>query len=164
MSNLSLFFGIFMVLLILGGWISSEVISNRTTKSNKKFVKQLTKLDRENSKLQGSLNREVDRYTQIKEEYDKLRDAKAQIRTLEVEYKKLTKQYKRTSNGIDVLRQKVGSKKYSSNSLAKDIKVMLEEQFPSEAQKALTKEEATKDRFKRIKSTMDADGGETAEE
>lgn len=154
MDKLYLFLTIFTVLLILGGWISAEVISSRTSKSNKKYTKQLALLDRENTKLQSALAKETDRYTHLKEEYDKLRDAKAQIRTLELDYKKLSKQYNRMSHGIDQLRQKVTSKKYSSNSLAKDIVIMLDEQFPSEEQRKQMEAEDSKDTFKRIKSAM----------
>jgi len=154
MDKLYLFLTIFIVLLIIGGWISAEVISSRTTKSNKKYTKQLALLDRENTKLQAALAKETDRYTNLKEEYDKLREAKAQIRRLELDYKKITKQFNRMSNGIEQLRQKVTSKKYSSNSLAKDIVIMLDEQFPSEEQRKQMEAEGTKDTFKRIKSAM----------
>lgn len=154
MSTLTLFAITFVVLLILGGWITSEVISSRTTKSNKKYTKQLALLDRENAKLQKALAKENDRYTMVKEEYDKLRDAKAQIRTLEIDYKKLNKKFKHMSNGIDELRQKVSSKKYHSNSLAKEVIVLLDERFPSDQQRAERETQGTKDTFKRIKETI----------
>jgi len=154
MDKIYLFLIIFVVLLIIGGWISAEVISSRTTKSNKKYTKQLALLDKENTRLQTELAKETDRYTHLKDEYEKLREAKAQIRTLELDYKRITKQYNRMSNGIEQLRQKVNSKKYSSNSLAKDIVIMLDEQFPSEEQRKQAEAEGTKDTFKRIKSAM----------
>jgi len=154
MNKITIFITIFAVLLIIGGWVSAEIVSSRTTKSNKKYTKQLALLDRENNKLQKALDQETDRYTHLKEEYDKLREAKAQIRTLELDYKRSTKQFNRMTKGIEQLRQKVTSKKYSSNSLAKDIVLMLDEQFPSDEQKKQLEAEGSKDTFKRIKSAI----------
>lgn len=158
MSTLTLFAIIFVFLLVIGGWVTSEIISNKTTKTNKKYTRQMALMERENHKLQTALIKENDRYTRIKEEYDQLKDAKSQIRILETDYRKLLKQHNHIEEGLEALRKKTTSKKYSSNSLAKDIIIILDEYSPSDDQKEQNKTEETQDTFKRIKSAMGMGG------
>ena len=154
MSNITIFFIVFVFLLMIGGWITSEVISNKATKKNKKFRRQVSILEKENDQLQASLTDQIDRYTRIKEEYEKVKDAKTQIRALETDYKRLSNEFEKFNKGVEVLQQKVTSKKYSSNSLAKDLIIMIEELFPSQEKRLENKADDTRQTFKRIKSSI----------
>lgn len=154
MSNITIFFIVFVFLLMVGGWITSEIISSKATKTNKKFRRQVSILEKENTQLQAALTDQIDRYTRIKEEYEKVRDAKAQIRVLETDYKKLSNEFNKFNGGVEVLKQKVSSKKYSSNSLAKDLIGMIDELFPTAEQRLENKADDTRQTFKRIKSAI----------
>ena len=162
MSTLTTFLFIFVFLLVIGGWITSEVISSKTTKTNKKYAKQLALMERENNKLQVALNNENNRYTHLKDEYDQIKDAKSELRGLNNEVKRLDRQIKRFKEGVEVLRKKTSSKKYSSNSLAKEVATVLDEYAPTDAQKEERRSENTKHTFKRIKTAIS--GGAEAEE
>lgn len=159
MSTLTIFVVVFVALLIIGGWISAEYMSNKATRANKKFQIQLAKLERECDSLQNQLTTETNRYSSLKEEFEKYRDAKDQIRALEKDYKKLNKQHERVSLGVVLLREKLNHKKYSANSLTKEVLRHLDEHCPSEAQVAISQSESMREKFKRIKQSLSGQNG-----
>lgn len=154
MSNLTIFFTVLTAVFVIGGWITSEYISSRNAKKNKQFAIAVAKLERENRNLISDLTTQTTKYTALKEEFEKIREAKAQIRTLENDYKKLRKVYERTADGIQSLRTKCASKKYSSNSLSKDVLIHLDENCPSQEQLLAMRHQSSQDVFKRIKQNM----------
>ena len=74
MSALTLFFIIFLGVLMVGGWISSEYISHKNSKQSKRFHKEMLRLEKENEKLQNELISQIDRYTRLKADYDNVKD------------------------------------------------------------------------------------------
>jgi len=157
MSTLTTFVIVFVALLVVGGWISAEYMSGKATRANKKFQKQLARLERENDTLQNQLNTETSRYSALKEEFDKYRDAKDQIRILERDYRKLNSHHNRLTQGIALLRDKMNHKKYSANSLSKDVLYHLDEHCPSDAQIAAAEADTARNKFKRIKESLSGD-------
>ncbi len=155
MSNIVIFLLIFVFLLVIGGWITSEIISTTASKNSKKLVQKFAALEKEHLALQNELAKLTNNYTKAKEQSDKIEDARVQVRALESNYRKLTNQFKRTSSGIDIVREKISNKKYSSNSLAGEILSLLDEHCPNEEQRKQLKEEKTKEDFKRIKNVME---------
>lgn len=154
MSNIVIFLIIFVFLLIIGGWITSEIISGAASKNTKKMARQVAILEAEKLTLQSKLAKSSENYKKVKDQCEKIEDARAQVRTLETNYRKLTNQFKRTSTGIDIIREQISGKKYSSNSLAREVLLLLDEHCPNPDQRKQVKEEKTKDDFKRIKTAM----------
>lgn len=154
MSALTLFVLIFVFILVVGGWVSSEYISHKHSKNNKQLRQQVSKLERENNLLQNQLNSESDKFFKLKDDYEKVKDSKQQIRLLEEEYKALYNRYSNLNRGLDVLRKTVTSKKYLNNSLAKEITILLNEHLPDEKQIEVNKAESSRQAFKRIKDGM----------
>jgi len=155
MSNIVIFLLIFVFLLVIGGWITSEIISSTASKNSKKLAQKFIALEKEHLSLQNEITRLTNNYTRAKEQSDKIDDARVQVRALESNYRKLTNQFKRTSSGINIVREKISSKKYSGNSLAGEILSLLDEHCPSEEQRKQLKNEKTKEDFKRIKNVME---------
>jgi len=154
MSTLTIFAMIFVFILILGGWITSEFISSKNTKLAKELRKHVAKLERENNVLQTHLTKETNKYTKLNEEYDKIKDSKQIIKNMEREYKALQNRYSNNLRGIEVIRKTVSSKKYLNNSLSKEINLLLSEHLPDEKQQEMKKTENSQQAFKRIKDGM----------
>jgi len=154
MSNIVIFLIIFVFLLIIGGWITSEMISGNASKANKKLARQIAILETEKLTLQSELAKSTESYSKVKDQCDRIEDARVQVRALETNYRKLTNQFKRTSAGIDIIREQISGKKYSSNSLAREVLLLLDEHCPNSDQRKQIKEEKTKEDFKRIKTVM----------
>ncbi|HFE37369.1 MAG TPA: hypothetical protein ENK06_02975, partial [Gammaproteobacteria bacterium] len=121
MNNIVLFLTVFIFILVIAGWITSEIISSKTTKANNKLARRAAFLEKENARLESELGKQVEKYTRVREEYDKVKNLKTQMRTVENNYRKLSKQFERTSDGIDIIREEISSNKYSNNSVAKEV-------------------------------------------
>lgn len=130
------------------------MISGTAAKANKNLAQRVKALETEKQTLQNELTKSSENYTRVKDQCDRVDDARNQVRSLETNYRKLTNQFNRTSNGIDIIREQISSKKYSSNSLAREVIMLLDEYCPNDDQRKQVKEEKTKDDFKRIKSAM----------
>jgi len=154
MSTTTLTFVIILGILLVGAWIVSEVISHKTKKNNRQYSKRLSELEKENRHLENNLQRQSARLNAIKEDFEKIKEAKAQISTLEKEFKKLSNRSNEVSKGLLEMRLKVGSKKYSSNSLAKEVLEHLHEHCPDEQQLEEMRENSTRAAFTRIKNAI----------
>lgn len=159
MSALTIFAMIFVLILVIGGWISSEYISAKHAKTNKQLRLSVAKLERENNILQNQLINEGDRNTKLKDDFEKVKDSRQQVRYLEDEYKALNNRYSNLNRGLDTLRKTVTSKKYLNNSLAKEIIMLLNEHLPDEKQAEIKKSEESRQAFKRIKDGMPGSPG-----
>ena len=154
MSNLSTFLFIFIGILVVAGWISSEMISSKATRANKKASLRSAKLEKENDQLTQAMSKEKERYNALRKEYDIAKDARDQLKDFEKEYKKLLKSYNNYSTSIDSLTALVSAKKYGSNALSREVLTHINEHCPSQEKRDSMKEESTKAVFKRIKDRM----------
>ncbi len=154
MSALTLFAIIFFFLLLVGGWISSEYVSHKYAKSNKKLKANAARLEKENTILQQQYNRQTSHVKKLQSELENLKEARQKIRIVEQEYKNLQNRYNNMSRGLEILRKTVTSKKYMNNSLAKEIILLLNEHLPDAKQAEMNKAEASRETFKRIKENM----------
>jgi len=155
MGNLSTFFFIFVAVLIVAGWISSEMISSKAARANKKSTMRAAKLEKENNQLTQAITREQEKYKHLRAEYEVVKEAKGQIREFEKEYKKVVRVYNKFSDSITSLKEMASAKKYSSNALARDVIAHIEENCPNKSQMNRMKDESTKEVFKRIKKRID---------
>ena len=145
---------VFTFILLLGGWFTSEYISSKHTKANKQLRLTMAKLERENSQLQHTLTRENDKYAKLKDDYEKIKEAKQMAKAIESEYRNLHNRYTNNNRGIEIIRKTVASKKYINNSLAKEINLLMSEHLPDDKQMQINKAEDSREAFKRIKEGM----------
>ena len=154
MSNLSTFLTVFVGILLVGGWITSEMISSKATRATKKSNIRTAKLEKENDQLTASMVKEQERYKRLKEEYDKAKEARDHLKEFEREYKQVVKSYNQFGASIEGLKTLVSAKKYKSNALSREVLEHLDTSCPSEDKLKMMKEESTKAAFKRIKDRM----------
>ena len=155
MSNLSTFLTVFISVLVIAGWVSSEMISSKARRESKKSNLRLAKLEKENDILTSSASKEQGRYSRLKEEFDKAKEARDQLKEFEREYKQLIKAYNQFSTSIESLRTMVSAKKYKSNALSREVIAHMDENLPNEDKIKMMKEESTRAAFKRIKDRID---------
>ena len=138
------------------------MISSRATRANKKASLRAAKLEKENDQLTQAIAKEQEKYKNLKIEYEKAREAQQSLKEFEREYKKVVRLFNQFSAGVELLKEKVSEKKYSSNVLSREVLSHLDEHCPSKDQMNLMKEESSKEVFKRIKKRMDkeSDSGE----
>ncbi len=153
-GNLGTFLFVFIGILVIAGWISSEMISSKATRASKKVNIRVAKLEKENDQLTTTLTKEQGRYKHLREEYEKAKEARDQLREFELEYKKLVKLYNQFSDSITSLKTLVSAKKYKNNSLSREVITHLDDNCPNDARLQLMKDESTKAAFKRIKERM----------
>jgi len=154
MENISTFLIVFIGIVVVVGWISSEMISRKATQATKKSSLRASKLERENNELTIALQKEQERYKRLREEYEKAKEAREQLREFEREYMHLVNAYNRFSANIDDLKKLVTEKKYKSNALSREILSHMERNCPSSETLQKMKDESTKEAFKRIKERM----------
>jgi len=154
MDNIPIIFIVFIFLLVLIGWIISEVISRNLKKTNKTHSKEMNILMKEKARLEASLIKENKRCALINEEYDAMREFEATIPTLKKNYKQLKKEFSRSNEYIDKIRVRLKKREYSSNPVTSDVLVILEEYFPNEQEKKSNEDEKLKGTFSRIKNSM----------
>jgi len=163
MSNLSTFLFIFVGILIVAGWISSEMISSKATKANKKSSIRSAKLEKENNQLTHTLVKEQEKYKGLRTEYEKAREARDQLKEFEKEYKKLVKSYNVYTASVETLKELVSAKKYSSNALSKEVLTHIDTHCPSDEKAQKMKDESTQAAFKRIKERMASNEASSSE-
>ena len=143
-------------LLILAGWIVSEVISRNEKDIKNQYAKQLDKLNNEKSELQKSLAKENVRYTRVKEECEYLSEFVDNIPTLKVNHGNLSKELSCVSENIQALRLKLNNRDYASNPCAESILNILCEYFPTEVDNEAKRSVKLTENFSRIKGMMDS--------
>ncbi len=154
MSSTTVFAIIFFSILIIGAWISSELVAHRHSNSNKLIRTKFAKLERENNALQQELQRKTSECIEMRSEFEKLKDAKSQIKGIEAEYKALYARYTNINRGIEILRNTIAGKRFIQSSLSKEIMKLLNEHLPDKSQIEKNKLESSHQAFKRIRDSM----------
>ena len=154
MNNLSTFLLVFTGILVIAGWISSEMISSKAARVSKQSNLRLAKLEKENNQLTAESLKSQERYKRLREEFDIAKEARDNLKEFEREYKQLVKSYNQFASNIESLKTMVSAKKYKSNALSREVIAHMNDHFPSEDKLQSMKEESTKAAFKRIKDRM----------
>lgn len=154
MSTLTIFAIVFLFILVCGGWITSEYISHKNARENKKLKKSVHRLEHENDRLTNQFNKQNTQYSKLKGDYDNLMEAKEYIKVVEQQYKSLLNRHTNFNRGLDIIRKTVTSKKYLNNSLAKEIVILLTEHLPDDSQIEMKKNEESLLAFKRIRDKI----------
>ena len=141
-------------LLILAGWVVSEIISRNEKDIRKQYATKLGELNNEKSELLKSLAKENVRYTRVKEECEYLSEFVDNIPTLKVNHTNLSKELISVSENIQALRLKLNNRDYVTNPCAESILSILGEYFPTEVEKEAKKSMKLSENFNRIKGIM----------
>ncbi|MDH3326284.1 MAG: hypothetical protein OEM38_06150, partial [Gammaproteobacteria bacterium] len=104
MANISIFLFIFTGVLVIAGWISSEMISTKATRANKKLTVRAAKLENENNLLTNNMSADSEKFRTLKIEFEKAKEARDLLNDFESEYRKVQREYNKFSSSIDSLR------------------------------------------------------------
>ena len=144
----------FIFVLIIGGWILSEVISRKAKKLEKVYSKELKVLNKEKEDLIKSISKEDTRYTRIKKECEELRAFEETIPTLRKNHTQLIADLNHTQLKIDELRVKLNSKEYSGNPVVHDVIQIIEEYSPNSEDRKMKNEDKIRQTFNSIKDSI----------
>jgi len=155
MNNSPIIFVYLIFLLAIVGWVFSEIIFRKIKNIESQYLKRLNQLNLEKTKLEALLVKEKNRCTEVKEKVVPLRELESSIPTIEKNYHNLSAMLEKYYGNIDLLRSKLNKREYSSNSVANEVLIVIEEFCPNEEERLKHKQNKLSGAFTRIKNSMD---------
>lgn len=152
---MSFAFAIFVFILMIGGWIISEIIAKNEKEIEQQYSKRLKQLKKEKSVLIKSLTKVESRRVGISEECDSLKSFEAEIPSLKKNNKHSSNELVCLYENINTLRVKLQNREYYSNPLADEALNILKAYFPNKEEQKANKQERVRGAFDRIKNSID---------
>ena len=156
MNNAPIIFVYLIFILAIVGWIFSELISKKTKEIESQYIKRLNQLNKERTKLEALLVKEKNRCTQVKEKSVPLREFESSIPTMEKNHTNLSALLDKYYVNVDLLRAKLNKREFSSNSVANEVLIIIEEFCPNEQERLKHKQNKLSGAFTRIKKSMES--------
>lgn len=146
----------FIAILFFSIWLTSEFNSRAAKKQNTKFSKMIAEQNRELSELRSQLNSGQSHERQKNTE---IVVAEKRAREIERRYNQIANKYKRLNEAVLVIQEKLNSKDYKGNGIARFVLEEFGKVTPVIDLNAREEDAKTKQAFERIKGKL---GGEEA--